>query len=180
MWRGITIDARAVLARDAVKRPAGAGQGNGQRGGNRGKASKPEVELDGELRLDLERETEMVFSEIIHKDRSVLELIDSDYTYLNQKLATVYGLTNLGVMGNEMRRITLPPDCPRGGVLTDGSVLVVTSNPDRTSPVKRGLFVAEQHFCQSCRRRRRRPTCTGVGNVGEKTFMIMSQPCARR
>ncbi|HEY1490262.1 MAG TPA: DUF1588 domain-containing protein, partial [Verrucomicrobiae bacterium] len=51
------------------------------------------------------------------------------------------GMTNVDVSGNEMRRVTLPPECDRGGVLTEGSVLVVTSNPDRTSPVKRGLFV---------------------------------------
>jgi hypothetical protein len=89
----------------------------------------------------MRRETEMVFSSVLHADRSVLELIDSDYTFLNQKLAAAYGLTNLGVTGSEMRRVTLPPDCPRGGVLTEGTVLVVTSNPDRTSPVKRGLFI---------------------------------------
>ena len=89
----------------------------------------------------MEEETHMAFSTIMHEDRSVNEMIDSDYTFLNQKLAGAYGLTNLGVTGNEMRRVTLPPDCPRGGVLTEGTVLVVTSNPDRTSPVKRGLFV---------------------------------------
>ena len=89
----------------------------------------------------MERETEMVFSTIVHEDRSVVELIESDYTFLNQTLATAYGLTNLGVTGTEMRRVTLPPDSPRGGVLTEGTVLVVTSNPDRTSPVKRGLFI---------------------------------------
>jgi hypothetical protein len=71
----------------------------------------------------------------------VSELIESDYTFLNQKLAAAYGLTNLGITGDDMRRVTLPPDCPRGGVLTEGTMLVVTSNPDRTSPVKRGLFI---------------------------------------
>jgi len=103
--------------------------------------ARPPIELNAELRHDMERETEMVFSTIMHEDRSVSELIESDYTFLNEKLATVYGLTNLGVTGTQMRRVTLPPDSPRGGVLTEGTVLVVTSNPDRTSPVKRGLFV---------------------------------------
>jgi hypothetical protein len=70
-------------------------------------------------------------------------LIDSDYTFLNDKLAKYYGLTNLNVSGSEIRRVSLPAGCPRGGVLTDGSVLIVTSNPDRTSPVKRGLFVLD-------------------------------------
>jgi len=106
-----------------------------------GRFAKPPIELNAELRHDMERETEMVFSTIVHEDRSILELIESDYTFLNQKLAAAYGLTNLGVTGTEMRRVTLPPDSPRGGVLTEGTVLVVTSNPDRTSPVKRGLFV---------------------------------------
>jgi hypothetical protein len=130
---GMTIDAGAVLARE---------KGNSQGGLNRGgRPAKPILELDGELRHAMERETEMVFSSILHEDRSVLEFIDSGYTFLNQKLAGAYGLTNLGVTGADMRRVTLPPDSPRGGVLTEGTVLVVTSNPDRTSPVKRGLFV---------------------------------------
>lgn len=104
---------------------------------------RPRVELDTELRSAMKRETQMAFSAVVHEDRSVTELIDSDYTFLNQKLAGFYGLTNLDVTGSEMRRVTLPADSPRGGVLTHGSVLVVTSNPDRTSPVKRGLFLLE-------------------------------------
>ncbi len=102
---------------------------------------RPANILDAEAKHAMQRETQMVFSRIVHEDRSILELIDSDYTYLNQQLAGIYGLTNLGVTGPEMRRVTLPPGSPRGGVLTEGTVLVVTSNPDRTSPVKRGLFV---------------------------------------
>jgi hypothetical protein len=105
--------------------------------------NQPRIELDRDLRSAMQRETEMYLGGIVHEDRSVTELIDSDYTYLNEKLAKLYDLTNLNVTGPEMRRVTLPPDCPRGGVLTQGSVLVVTSNPDRTSPVKRGLFVLD-------------------------------------
>jgi hypothetical protein len=78
---------------------------------------------------------------VVLEDRSLLELIQSDYTFLNERLAHQYGITN--VTGEEMRRVTLPPDSPRGGVLTEGTVLVVTSNPTRTSPVKRGLFVLD-------------------------------------
>ena len=99
------------------------------------------LELDRELREAMQRETELFFTHIFREDRSVTELIDSDYTFLNEKLASLYGIP--GVNGPEMRRVTLPPDSPRGGVLTQGSVLVVTSNPDRTSPVKRGLFVLD-------------------------------------
>jgi hypothetical protein len=110
---------------------------------NRPRFNKPRVELDHDLKLAMKRETEMFFGSIVREDRSVAELIESDYTFLNAKLAEFYGLTNLHVTGAEMRRVALPDDCPRGGVLTEGTVLVVTSNPDRTSPVKRGLFVLE-------------------------------------
>jgi len=99
------------------------------------------VELDGALRRDMQQEAEMLFANIITEDRSVLDLVDCDYTFLNEKLANYYGIPN--VHGNEMRRVTLPKDSPRGGVLTLGAVLVVTSNPDRTSPVKRGLFILD-------------------------------------
>ena len=68
-------------------------------------------------------------------------MLDCDYTYLNDKLAKHYGIP--GVTGPEMRRVTLPADSPRGGLLTMGSILVVTSNPTRTSPVKRGQFVLD-------------------------------------
>ncbi|HWY74233.1 MAG TPA: DUF1592 domain-containing protein [Verrucomicrobiae bacterium] len=107
------------------------------------KSRQPRADLTGEIRYAMRRETEMYFANIVREDRSVLELIDSDYTFLNERLARHYGLTNLNVSGDEMRKVTLPPDCPRGGVLTMGTVLAVTSNPTRTSPVKRGLFVLD-------------------------------------
>lgn len=102
-----------------------------------------QVELDRDLRRALREETEMAFAYVLRQDRSALELIDARYTFLNERLATHYGLTNLNVKGAEMRRVPLPEDSPRGGVLTDGSVLIVTSNPTRTSPVKRGLFILD-------------------------------------
>src|ERR1035438_4234221 len=86
----------------------------------------------------MREETENVFAYILREDRSLLELLDSDYTFLNERLAQHYGITN--VFGQDMRRVTLPPDSPRGGILTEGTVLAVTSNPTRTSPVKRGVF----------------------------------------
>ena len=104
-------------------------------------AGEPAIELDHELRRALREETQMCFSYIMHQDRNVMEFVDSDYTFLNERLARHYGITN--VIGKQMRRVTLPPDSPRGGVLTDGSVLIVTSNPTRTSPVKRGLFILD-------------------------------------
>ena len=104
---------------------------------------RQQIELDRDLRKAMRDETEMTFGYIVRENRSVLELLDADYTFLNEKLAKHYNLTNLDVTGPEMRRVSLPKDSPRGGVLTDGSVLVVTSNPTRTSPVKRGLFILD-------------------------------------
>lgn len=104
---------------------------------------KPPGELDGDLKRALREETEMYFAYLLHGNRSVLELIESDYTFLNERLAAHYGLSELKITGAEMRRVTLPDMSARGGILTHGSVLVVTSNPDRTSPVKRGLFILD-------------------------------------
>jgi hypothetical protein len=105
--------------------------------------NRPQVELDRDLRRALRQETEMTFAHILRENRSALELLDSDYTFLNERLAKHYGLTNLNVTGTDMRRISLPADSPRGGVLTHGAPLIVTSNPTRTSPVKRGLFILD-------------------------------------
>ena len=83
----------------------------------------------------------MVFAHVAREDRGILDLIDSDYTFVNAKLAALYGIK--GVTGTEMRKVALPKDSPRGGVLTHAGVLMVTSNPDRTSPVKRGQFILD-------------------------------------
>lgn len=99
------------------------------------------IEFDGTFRRLLRSETEMYFEHIIREDRSVLELVDSDYTFLNERLATFYGVP--GVSGDTLRLVKLPPGHVRGGILTQGTVLAVTSNPTRTSPVKRGLFILE-------------------------------------
>jgi hypothetical protein len=77
----------------------------------------------------------------LHEDRSLLELLDSDYTFLNHRLAQHYGITN--VYGDDLHLVKLAAGSPRGGVLTEGTVLAVTSNPTRTSPVKRGLFILD-------------------------------------
>jgi hypothetical protein len=98
-------------------------------------------ELDGNLRRALREEAEKVFAYIARDDRSIVEFLNADYTFLNERLATHYGIPN--VKGQEMRLVKLPADSPRGGVLTEGVALIVTSNPTRTSPVKRGLFVLD-------------------------------------
>ena len=116
-----------------------AGRGFRRGFGRRG----PRADLDDALRKDMQSEVEMYFSHIVQDDRSVVEFIDSDYTFLNERLAKHYALTNLNITGPDMRLVILPTNCPRGGVLTMGSILAVTSNPTRTSPVKRGLFILD-------------------------------------
>ncbi|HKB01748.1 MAG TPA: DUF1592 domain-containing protein, partial [Gemmataceae bacterium] len=96
--------------------------------------------FDEPLRAAMVRETELYFNHVMGEDRSVLEFLDSDYTFLNERLAKHYGIS--GVKGNEFRKVTLT-DKSRGGLLTQGSVLTVTSNPTRTSPVKRGKWILE-------------------------------------
>jgi hypothetical protein len=99
------------------------------------------IEFDSAFRKLMRSETEMYFEHILREDLSLLDLVDSDYTFLNERLAQHYGVP--GVTGENMRLVKLPADSPRGGVITQGTVLAVTSNPTRTSPVKRGLFILE-------------------------------------
>jgi mono/diheme cytochrome c family protein len=93
------------------------------------------------LRALMKRETDLLFEYIARQDRDLSELLRADYTFLNDRLASFYGVP--GVQGHQMRRVQLPPGSRRAGVLTHASLLISTSNPNRTSPVKRGLFVLE-------------------------------------
>lgn len=108
-----------------------------------------------ELRESMRRESELFLRALIEEDRSVRELVSSDFTYVDERLARHYGIA--GVTGNEFRRVSLPPDSGRGGVITMASVLTITSVPTRTAPVLRGKWIMEQILGR--RRRRRRPTC---------------------
>ena len=89
----------------------------------------------------MKEETYEMFKYLVTNDRPVHELLNADYTFLNEPLAEFYGID--GVDGSDMRKVELPKDSHRRGILTHGSVLLLTSNPTRTSPVKRGLFVLE-------------------------------------
>ncbi len=101
-------------------------------------------ELTAEVRSAMRRETEMLFEHVVSGNRSLLEIVDSDYTFLNEPLWGHYQIEGIDrIVGDEMRMVRLPAESHRGGVLTQGTMLVVTSNPDRTSPVKRGLFILE-------------------------------------
>ncbi len=97
---------------------------------------------DGALRDAMRQETELYLQAVVQEDRRVQELVDSDFTFLNEKLARHYRIE--GVSGPEFRRVTLPKDSGRGGVVTMGSVLTITSVPTRTAPVLRGKWILEQ------------------------------------
>ncbi len=86
------------------------------------------------------RETILFFQGIVREDRSVLEFLDADYTFVNERLANHYGIPD--VHGDHFRRVSLS-GMTRGGILTQASVLTITSNPTRTSPVKRGKWILE-------------------------------------
>ena len=97
--------------------------------------------FDEKLRRAMKKEAELYFSTVIKEDRSILELLDSDYTYVNERLAKHYGIPD--VKGDDFKRVSLA-GTHRGGVLTMASVLTVTAMPSRTSPVKRGKFILEE------------------------------------
>jgi hypothetical protein len=97
-------------------------------------------DFDESLRSAMLRETELFCQSIQDEDRSVLEFLDADYTFVNERLARHYGIS--GVRGDGFRRVSLA-GTPRGGVLTQASILAATSNPTRTSPVKRGKWILE-------------------------------------
>ncbi len=98
-------------------------------------------DFDGNLRLAFRRETEMLFEEMLRSDSSVVSLLDTDHTFVDERLARHYGLEH--IRGSRFRRVELGDDRRRGGLLGLGSVLTVTSAPNRTSPVKRGQWVLE-------------------------------------
>ena len=108
-------------------------------------ATEPNLRLfpdyDDNLRQGFRRETELFFQSVVEEDRSVLDLLDSDYTFLNERVARHYGIPN--VYGDRFRRVSLAGDSPRRGVLGHGSILTVTSHATRTSPVRRGKFILE-------------------------------------
>ena len=99
-------------------------------------------QFDEELRAAMKKETEMFFASIMREDRSVLNLLDADYTFMNERLAQHYGVE--GVSGDEFIRVKWDAQSPRRGVLTQASILTITSNPTRTSPVNRGKWILEQ------------------------------------
>ena len=97
-------------------------------------------EFDEALKADLLREAELYFMDMVQENRTIAEFVDSDFTFLNSRLAEHYGIE--GINHGDFRRVNVG-EYNRGGVLGMGAVLTVTSNPNRTSPVKRGKWVME-------------------------------------
>jgi hypothetical protein len=98
-------------------------------------------DFDESLMKSLQEETELFLESFVRDDRSVLELLTADYTFVNERLARHYGIPN--VYGSHFRRVALPSDSPRRGLLGHGSILTLTSYPARTSPVVRGKWILE-------------------------------------
>jgi hypothetical protein len=98
-------------------------------------------DFDDNLRQAFRQETELFFDSILREDRSVLDLLRADYTFLNERLARHYGIPH--VYGSHFRRIALGPGSERGGLLRQGSILTVTSYATRTSPVVRGKWILD-------------------------------------
>ena len=101
-------------------------------------------DFDDNLRQAFRHETELFFDSVLRDDRSVLDLLNADYTYLDERLAKHYGIPN--VYGSRFRRVELPEDSHRGGLLRHGSLLAVTSYATRTSPVIRGKWVLDNLY----------------------------------
>ena len=108
-------------------------------------AVRPDARLfpdfDDNLRQGFRRETELLFRSVLNEDRSVVDLLTADYTFVNERVATHYELP--GIYGDHFRRVALPAGSPRAGLLGHGSVLTVTSYATRTSPVLRGKWILE-------------------------------------
>lgn len=104
-------------------------------------AAPQDPAFDAALRDAMRLETLLFFQSLVREDKNLLGLLDSDYTYLNERLAAHYGIE--GVWGGYMRKVELPENSPRRGLLGHGSILTATSAPDRTSPVIRGTWIVE-------------------------------------
>lgn len=98
-------------------------------------------EVDTAMKRDMATETKLFFNAVVQNDRSVIDFLDGNYSYLNNRLASMYGIK--GIDGPEFRLVPLKDD-NRRGILTQAAVLSVTSNPTRTSPTKRGKWILEQ------------------------------------
>ena len=118
-------------------------------------------EYDDRLAQAMERETQLFLAELIASDAGVGGLIDADFTFVNRRLAEHYGIA--GIKDMQMRKVPLPPDSPRGGLLTQASIHKITANGTTTSPIPRGNFVLSNLLGQPA------PPPPGVGTVEPDT-----------
>ncbi len=136
--RRMLADARSQRAGDQLRRRSGCTCATST-------SITPDMRLfpdfDDNLRQAFRQETELFFDSILREDRSVLDLLRANYTFLNERLAKHYGIPH--VYGSRFRRVTLDEDSGRGGLLRQGSILTVTSYATRTSPVLRGKWVLD-------------------------------------
>ncbi|MCG8649295.1 MAG: DUF1592 domain-containing protein [Pirellulales bacterium] len=102
-------------------------------------------DFDDQLRVAMRRETELFFETVMREDHSILEFLDADFTFVNQRLARHYQMPD--IEGDEFRRVSL--QSKRRGILTHASILMLTSNPTRTSPVKRGKWILDNILGQA-------------------------------
>ncbi len=128
-------------------------------------------DFDDALRTAMFRETELFFEAVVREDRSVLDFLDAPFTFVNERLARHYGIA--GVKGDKFRRVAVPPE--RGGVLGQASMLTVTSNPTRTSPVKRGKWILENLLGAPPP-----PPPPGAGDLNESKEVADSQSLRKR
>jgi Protein of unknown function (DUF1592)/Protein of unknown function (DUF1588)/Protein of unknown function (DUF1585)/Protein of unknown function (DUF1595)/Protein of unknown function (DUF1587) len=98
-------------------------------------------DFDESLRDAMRKETDLFLDSVLRSDKSVLELLSANYSFVNERLAQHYGIPN--VHGGDFRRLAFPPGSPRGGLLGQGSILTITSYANRTSPVNRGKWVLD-------------------------------------
>jgi len=125
-----------------------------------------------ELRDAMQRETALFFEHVLREDRNLFELLDADYTFVNDVLAKHYGIQ--GIEGTQFRKVSLA-GTPRGGLLTQASILTITSNPTRTSPVKRGKWILEQILGTPPP-----PPPPGAGELSEEREAILSGSVRQR
>lgn len=135
-------------------------------------ARRDYVNFDDVLRQAMRREAELFFEAVLKEDRSIRDFLDADYTFVNERLARHYGIS--GVEGDQFRKVALT-DRNRGGVLTMAGVLTITSNPTRTSPVKRGKWVLENLLGAPPP-----PPPPGAGDLSEEKDAVLSGSLRQR
>ena len=111
-------------------------------------APSPDIypEFDDDLRAAMAEETRRVFAEFLYGDHPFADILDADFTFVNQRLAAHYGIP--GITGEDFQRVDLDPAAGRGGLLSQASILTATSIPTRGSIAKRGKFIMSELLCQ--------------------------------